>query len=96
MKKLFLGRHYIHVCSPNRKPKTEKGIDSIRVQLGKPVSFTRLTYRNMGEQLLGGVEMIQRQLNHQDLPQYISQSWETGAHCTAYRWLSRLDSVLSK
>ena len=50
--------------NPDRKPKTEKGIDPTRGQFGEPIRFTRLTYSNMGEELLTGVEMIQRQLNH--------------------------------
>ena len=29
-----------------------------KVQLGEPVSFTEATYRNMGEGLLTGAEMI--------------------------------------
>lgn len=42
---------------------------AIKVQLGEPVSFIGVIYRNMGEGLLKGAEMSQRQVRHQSLPQ---------------------------
>lgn len=49
---------------------TEQTVDSAKFQLGKPMSFIRITYRkmsgfakgNVGEGLLKGAETIERQL----------------------------------
>lgn len=68
-----------------------------KVHLGEPMSFIKVTYRNMGEGSLIGAEMTQRQLHGQTHSSMgdSSQSWEPGAHCTACRQLSRSKSVLS-
>lgn len=45
-----------------------------KIQLGEPVSFTGVTYRNMGEGLLTGAEVTQRQLPQQTKA---TQAWVT-------------------
>jgi hypothetical protein len=45
-------------------------MDTTKVKLGELRSFTGGTYRNMGEGLLTGAEMTQRQLYHQSPLQY--------------------------
>ena len=47
-----------------RELMTDQSLDTTQVQLGEPVSFIEVTYRNMGEELLIGSEMTQRQLHH--------------------------------
>ena len=44
----------------DRKP-MELKYKSIKVQLGEPMSYIGVSYRNMGEGLLTGTEMTQRQ-----------------------------------
>lgn len=44
----------------------DQSINTTKVQLGEPMSFIGITYRNMDEGLL--IEMIQRQLYHRSLP----------------------------
>ena len=48
---------------------TDQSKDTTKVQLGKPMSFIGIIYRNMGEGLLKEAEMSQRQVRHQSLPQ---------------------------
>ena len=43
-------------------------IDVTEVQIGGPMSITRIPYRNMCEGLLTGAQMTQRQLHHQRPP----------------------------
>lgn len=42
-----------------------KSTDINKIQLGEVVSFITVTYRNMGEKLLKGLEITQIQLPHQ-------------------------------
>lgn len=44
--------------------------DTIQVQLGKPVSFIRVTDWGIDEVLLSGVETTQRQRHRQSPPQH--------------------------
>lgn len=37
---------------PDMEPITDQRIDPSEIQLGKPMSFVEVTYRNMGEWLL--------------------------------------------
>ena len=52
-------REMLHPClfAPERKPRTDLSIDTTKVQLGKPMSFLGVTYRNRGEELLTGAKM---------------------------------------
>lgn len=43
---------------------TDQGTDTIKVQVGEPMSFIGMPYRNLGEGLFTGREMTQRQLYH--------------------------------
>lgn len=54
---LFLGRRNTH---PDREPTKDQSRDVTRVQLEETMSFTGVTYRNMGEASLTGAEMTQR------------------------------------
>jgi hypothetical protein len=49
------------VCDKTFPGDTEYTSIHPKVQLGGPMSFTRVIYRNMGEELLTGAEMTQRQ-----------------------------------
>jgi hypothetical protein len=82
-------------CTPNRDPTTDQSTNTTKVQLGEPMSFIGVASRNMGERLLTGAEMTQRQLHHSvthsrvhDKPQKLGSA----AYCTACRQLKRLDS----
>lgn len=54
---------------PNREIMTNQGSDTTHVQLGEPMSFIGVAYRNTGEASLIGGETIQRQLCHRSPPQ---------------------------
>jgi hypothetical protein len=61
-----------HTCllTTDREPMTDRDMDTTKVQLDEPMSFIGFTYRSMGEGLLTGTEMTQRQLHHQGPPQH--------------------------
>lgn len=56
---------------------TDQSRDTTKVELGEPMSFTGVIYRHMGEGLLTGAYMTQRQLHDQSPPciDDSSQSW---------------------
>lgn len=54
---------------PDRDLMTEQSTNSAKVQLGQPMIFNGVIYRNMGEGLFTGTERSQRQLHHQSLSQ---------------------------
>ena len=64
----------------------------------KPMSFTEVSYRNMGKGLLTGAQMIQRQLYPQGPLQHgdSSQSWGPREHCTSCRQLHGLEGALPR
>lgn len=63
----------------------------------KSLPFTGATQRNVGEGLLTGVEMTQRQLNHQSPPQHRAhQGWSPGGPDRDCRQFNRLESVLPR
>lgn len=68
---------------------TNQSMDTTTVQFGEPVGFIGITYRTIGERLLTGTEMTQRQLPHQSPPQHrnSSQICEPGAHGTVCKQL---------
>lgn len=77
---------HTHLVTPDREPMTVQRTDTPKVfQLGKPMSFTRVTYKNMRERLLTGAEITQRQMHHQSSPQHEWQLTGAGAHCIVYR-----------
>ena len=59
-----------HTClfTPDKEPITDQNTETTKVQLGEPVSFIRVAYRNMGRDFLIGAEMTYRQLHHQSPP----------------------------
>lgn len=64
---------------------TVQNTDTTKVQFVDPVSFSGVTYRNLGEELLTGAEMTQRHCitqAHSSMSDS-SQNWEPGAHCSA-------------
>lgn len=68
-----------------------------RAQLGE--LGCGVTYWNMGEDLLTGAEMSQRQLNHQkSIPAWVAvrDRWIPGAWRTTYTHLNRSKSILSR
>lgn len=48
---------------------TDQGAGTSKVRLGEPGSFTRVTYRKMGEGLFTAAQMTQRWLTHHSPPQ---------------------------
>ena len=50
----------------DRELKIHHSKDTTKDQLGEPMSFIGITYRNIIEGLLTGAEMTQRQLHHQN------------------------------
>ena len=56
------------VSTLHKEPRTDQSAHTTKVLLGEPISFIGVTYRNMGEGLLTGAEMTQRQLHHQSPP----------------------------
>lgn len=69
---------HTHLLMPEREPTINQSVDTTKVQLGDPMSFTGITYRSMGEGLLRGVEKTLRQLHHQSLSQNGEQFTKTG------------------
>ena len=43
---------YTQLLNPDREPMADQSADATKVQHGEPVSFIRVTYRKMGEELL--------------------------------------------
>ena len=58
-----------HLLIPDRESITNKSLDVIKVQFGKPMGFIRVTYRNTYEGLLTGTEMTQE--TSQRPPQHV-------------------------
>lgn len=54
-------------------------MDTTKVHFGEPICFVEVTYRNTGESLLMGIEMVQRQLYLQNPPQHGWQLTKLGA-----------------
>ena len=86
------------VSTLHKEPRTDQSAHTTRVLLGEPISFIGVTYRNMGEGLVTGAEMTQRQLHCQSLPSVgdSSQKLGTWRNCTAYRWIKGLENVHSR
>lgn len=63
----------------------DQSMDTNKIQLGKPMGFTV-------------AEMTQTVIPPKLTPTWVTahKSWESGAHCTACRWLNRWKSVFSK
>jgi hypothetical protein len=56
------------VSPMHKEPRTDQSAHTTKVLLGELISFIGVTYRNMGEGLLTGAEMTQKQLHRQSLP----------------------------
>lgn len=55
-----------HMSTPGGDPTTDRSVNTTTtLQLDEPLEFVGVAYRNMGEGLCIGAEMIQRQMNHQ-------------------------------
>jgi hypothetical protein len=70
MTKLPREMQHTHLFIPNREAMIDRSTDTTKVQRGEPMSLIGVTYRNMGEGLLPGAEMTQRQPHHQSPPQH--------------------------
>ena len=64
--------------STDREPTTEQRKGSTKVQFTEPMSFIVVTSRSMGERLLTGREMTQRQPYHQSPPSMDDSSQKLG------------------
>lgn len=78
MKKNFLGEQHIHLLTPDMEPTIDQTTDATKVQFGEPMSFIRVTYKNMVEMLRIRGEMTQRQLHHQSPPQHVGKLTKLG------------------
>lgn len=93
--KAFPGEtQHTYLLTPDKDPKIDQGMHTIKVNLGEPRNLIGVPYRNMGEELYTGGEMTQRQLHQQAHPSMgdTSQSWgcwsilhsqQTGCKCTS-------------
>ena len=82
--KLFPGRHNTCAYSPQiGDPQQTK------VQLGESVSFIGVTYRSVGEGLLIGAEITERQLYRQSPPTKLG-TWSTLYSLQAAQWIEEL------
>ena len=59
-----------HLLIPDRESITNKSMDVIKVQFGKPMGFIGVTSKNMGNGLLPDAEMTQKQLYQKSLVQH--------------------------
>jgi hypothetical protein len=50
-----------YLLTPDREPKTDQNVNTTKVLVGEPKTFTIVTYQNMGAGLLTVAEMTQRQ-----------------------------------
>lgn len=73
----FWGNGNKHLYTLNR--------NTIQIQPGELVSFTGVTYKNVGESLLTGTEMMQRQLYHHLYPNMGYGSQKPGSWNMLYR-----------
>ena len=48
----LFGEDMIKYLTSDREPMADQSADATKVQHGEPVSFIRVTYRKMGEELL--------------------------------------------
>lgn len=55
---------HTNLLIPARETTTNQRTDTIKVQQGEPRTFIGAIYRNLGEQLLTGAEMVQRQMQY--------------------------------
>ena len=80
-----------HLLAPDRDSTTDC-TGTTEVQLGKPMSFIGITYRNVGEGYLQDSCITKA---HNSM-MTAHGSWELEAHYRAYSQLNRLESVLSE
>lgn len=57
---------HTHLLALEGEPTADKSMDSVKVQLGGPMSFLGVTEKNMGERSLPGAEMT----HHRSPPQH--------------------------
>lgn len=60
----ILGRCKQLTTPPHREPITDQNTDTIKIQIGEPMSLLQVTYRNVSDGLCTGTEITQRQLHH--------------------------------
>lgn len=66
--KIFLWRFSTHLLTSDMKLIIDQSMGITTAQLGEPMNFIEVNDGNMGEELLTGTEMSQRQLHHQSPP----------------------------
>lgn len=49
-----------HILNPDGEPTTDQSEDVTKVQIGESLNFIRVTYRDMGDELLTRAEMTQK------------------------------------
>lgn len=88
-----------HLLTNDRDPMADQSADSTRLQLGEPLSFIWVTYRNIGERVTYSLEMIQKTAatpNSTLAWVRAHKNWKLESCYTAYRKLDRLDRVFFK
>lgn len=82
----------INIYSPQVGNQGQTRVE-INIELGKPMSFTGASYRNMSEWSLTEAEMCQRQLHHLTPTSACvttHKGWNSRKHWASYRLLYRL------
>lgn len=76
--------------------KIDQSMGITTARLGEPVNFIEVTDGNMGEELLKGTKISQRQLHQQSppMPGSSAQKQESGIYSTGWRMFFPCDLVL--
>jgi hypothetical protein len=69
--------------------------NTINAQSSEPMSFIEVIYKSMGKRLLRESEMTERRCISKVHSSIDHKSWKPEVHSIAYRWLSRLEDVVS-
>jgi hypothetical protein len=62
---------HTYLFTPDRDPMTDQSTGTTEVQLGEPMSFTVVTYRNMGERLHTGKVLTTAAASPKPIPAWV-------------------------
>ena len=72
MTNFLLIRHSNLLFISDRDPTTDQSIQTTKIKLGKPMNFIGIVYRNMSEELLTRIEIIQTTASAKPTPVYMA------------------------
>lgn len=84
------------LLNSRRDHMAHRRVGTVRVQVGGPMSFIGVTYKNMGEGLFIGAEVAQRHGSSPrptPAPVTACKSWEPRAHCSACERLRQVGEL---